>query len=179
LTEQDRDNIRAFLLKLISNMPRTAYNQMVYAFEHKMELSSEWVMLHRMGILSGIQPDWYDCCVDSCCAYTGAFSDLTECPYCDAPRRSPTGKSRRMFAYLPIIPRLQGFFQNPKSIDRLLYRHDYVHVPGTISDVFDGEHYRTLLNQNVVVDGITLPHKYFSGKYDVCLGVAMDSYLLF
>jgi hypothetical protein len=84
-----------------------------------------------------------------------------------------------MFCYLPIIPRLQGFFQNPKSIERLLYRHNYTHIPGQISDIFDGEHYRTLCQQNVVVDGQILPHRYFSGKYDVCLGVCMDSYLLF
>ncbi|KAJ7027106.1 hypothetical protein C8F04DRAFT_1294979 [Mycena alexandri] len=42
LTDKDRDNIRAFKLKLVSRMPRTAYNQMVYTFAHKMDLSSEW-----------------------------------------------------------------------------------------------------------------------------------------
>jgi hypothetical protein len=40
LTDRDRDDIRGFHLKLISKMPRTAYNQMVYAFQHKMDLSS-------------------------------------------------------------------------------------------------------------------------------------------
>ncbi|KAJ7083126.1 hypothetical protein B0H15DRAFT_749862, partial [Mycena belliarum] len=179
LSEQDRDNIRAFKLKLVSRMPRTAYNQMVYAFNHKMDLSSEWVMLHRIAILSCIEPVWYHCCIQSCAAFTGAFSDLAECPYCDEPRLSPTGKPRRMFCYLPLIPRLQGLFLNPKMIDRLLYRHNYTHVPGSISDVFDGEHYRNLRKQNVVVDGKTLPHKYFSGQFDICLGVCTDSYLLF
>ncbi|KAJ7114526.1 hypothetical protein C8R43DRAFT_903057, partial [Mycena crocata] len=179
LTEKDRDNIRGFKLKMMSQMPRTAYNQMVYTFDHKMDLSTEWVMLHRVAILSGIQPVWYHCCVNSCAAYTGRFSDLTECEYCDEPRLSPKGKPRRMFCYLPIIPRLQGFFQNPKSIERLLYRANYEHIPDTISDVFDGQHYRDLCDQHVVVDGETLEHKYFSGKYDVCLGVCTDSYLLF
>lgn len=142
LTEKDRDNIRTFKLKMISRMPRTAYNQMAYTFTHKMDLSSEWVTLHRVAILSGIEPEWYDCCVNSCCAYSGDFKDLTECPYdCGEPRFSPSGKSRRMFAYLPIIPRLQGYFQNPKSSERLLYRHNYRHVPGQISDVFDCDHY--------------------------------------
>ncbi|KAF7340818.1 hypothetical protein MSAN_02111100 [Mycena sanguinolenta] len=179
LTEQDRDNIRAFHLKLVSKMPRTAYNQMVYAFSHKMDLSSEWVMFHRMALLSGVEPRWFDCCPESCIAYTGAYSELTECPHCNGPRFSPTGKSRRMFCYLPIIPRLQGFFQNPKTIERLLYRANYEHIPGEISDVFDCEHYRSLCDKQVILDGKTLPHKYFSNKYDICLGVCMDSDLLF
>ncbi|KAJ7726336.1 hypothetical protein DFH07DRAFT_1001751, partial [Mycena maculata] len=167
LSETDRDNIRAFKLKMMSRMPRTAYNQMVYTFRRKMDLSSEWVMLHRIAILSRIEPAWYNCCINSCAAYTGDFSDLSECPYCDEPRLTPAGKPRRMFAYLPIIPRLQGFFQNPKSVQQLLYRHNYDHTPSTISDIFDSEHYRTLCKKHVVVDGRTLPHKYFSGKYDV------------
>ncbi|KAJ7301378.1 hypothetical protein DFH08DRAFT_724320, partial [Mycena albidolilacea] len=179
LTEQDRDDIRAFQLKLMSKMPRTAYNQMVYAFSHKLSLSSEWVMFHRMAILSGIEPLWFDCCVDSCIAYTDAYSELTECPFCDKHRYSPTGKPRRMFCYLPIIPRLQGLFQNLKSIERLLYRANYIHHPGKISDVFDGQHYRSLCQQNIVLDGNILEHKYFSGMYDVCLGICLDSYLLF
>ncbi|KAJ7026055.1 hypothetical protein C8F04DRAFT_1298344, partial [Mycena alexandri] len=115
----------------------------------------------------------------SCAAYLGAFRDLTECPYCDEPRLLKTGKPRRMFTYLPIIPCLQGLFQNPKSIQELLYHHNYKHIPGTISDVFDAEHYRTLCTRNVVVDGETLPYRYFSGKYDMCLGLCTDSYLLF
>ncbi|KAJ7224885.1 hypothetical protein C8J57DRAFT_1253129 [Mycena rebaudengoi] len=179
LTDEDCDNIQAFKLKMISHMPRTAYNQMVYAFSHKLELSSEWVMLHRMAILSGIQPVWYHCCINSCAAYTAAFSDLSQCAYCQEPRFSPTGKPRHMFCYVPIIPRLQGFFLNLKTINALLYRHNYQHAAGTISDVFDGEHYQTLLTKKVVVDGQTLPHTYFSGMYDICLGVALDSYLLF
>jgi hypothetical protein len=56
LKEQDRDNVRAFKLTMIARMLRTAYNQMVYTFDHKMDLSSEWDMLHRMAILSGIEP---------------------------------------------------------------------------------------------------------------------------
>ncbi|KAJ7745857.1 hypothetical protein DFH07DRAFT_748769, partial [Mycena maculata] len=130
----------AFKLKLVLKMPRTAYNQMVYSFQHKMELSSEGVMLHRIAILAKIEPTWYYCCLNSCAAYTGEFSELSHCPYCKEPCLSPAGKPRCMLGYLPFIPRLQGFFQNPKTIQHLLYRYNYIHVPDTISDIFDGEH---------------------------------------
>ncbi|KAF7345179.1 hypothetical protein MSAN_01894200 [Mycena sanguinolenta] len=56
LTEQDRDNISAFQLKMISNMPRVAFEQMRHAFRHKLDISSHWVMIHRVAILSRIEP---------------------------------------------------------------------------------------------------------------------------
>ncbi|KAJ7152445.1 hypothetical protein C8R46DRAFT_1357483 [Mycena filopes] len=179
LDDKDRDNIRAFSLKLVAQMPRAAYNQMVYTFRHKLDLSSEWVMLHRIAVLARVEPQYYHCCVNSCLAYTGGFAELDECPYCEEPRLSAGGKPRRLFCYLPIIPRLQGYFLNTDWASRLMYRHNYIHIPGSISDVFDGEHYRNLCTQNVVVDGKTLEHKYFSDERDLCLGIAMDSYLLF
>ncbi|KAJ7095754.1 hypothetical protein B0H15DRAFT_69465 [Mycena belliarum] len=46
VTEQDRDIIRAFKLKLMSNMPRAAFNQMRYAFQNKLDISSKWAIIH-------------------------------------------------------------------------------------------------------------------------------------
>ncbi|KAJ7450206.1 hypothetical protein FB451DRAFT_1527969, partial [Mycena latifolia] len=179
ITEQDRDNIRAFKLKLMANMPRSAFNQMRFAFQNKLDISSDWAITHRLAILSRVEPVWYHCCVNSCLAYTRGHSKRTLCPICHEPRYTTTNKPRRLFCYIPIIPRLQAYFLNPKMSEQLLYRHSYKHVPNTIADVFDGIHYRTLCRQNVVVDGQELPHKYFSGKYDAALGVCLDSYLLF
>ncbi|KAJ7271371.1 hypothetical protein B0H12DRAFT_731303 [Mycena haematopus] len=165
LTDQDRDNIRAFHLKVMSNMSREVYEQLRHAFDHKLDLSSEYVMIHRMAILSGVEPLWFHCCINSCMAYTGDDTDRTTCRFCNEPRFTHVlGKPRRLFCYLPIIPRLQGYFQNPDMAKVLLYRHTYKHEPNTIADVFDAAHYRTLRKQNVVVDGETLAYKYFSGK---------------
>lgn len=50
---------------------------------------------------------------------------------------------------------------------------------GGISDVFDGECYRQLRTPKVVVDGTELNHCYFSGEFDIALGFATHSYLLF
>ncbi|KAJ7688851.1 hypothetical protein B0H17DRAFT_937987, partial [Mycena rosella] len=179
LTETDRDNIRAFKLKMMSNMSRDVFEQMRWAFRHKLDLSSEWAVMHRMAILSRVEPVWYSCCVNSCLAYTSNDSEAESCRFCHEPRYTPhTRKPRRLFPYLPIIPRLQGYFQNPKMVERLLYRHNYKHKPGTIADVFDGVHYRTLRKKFVVRDGETLTHKYFDGKYDIALGACTDGFLL-
>ncbi|KAF8549657.1 hypothetical protein OG21DRAFT_1381620, partial [Imleria badia] len=57
------------------------------------------------------------------------------------------------FSYLPLIPQLQAFFQNAKAVELLLYHHQHLSTPDSISDVFDGEWYHILRNALVTVDG--------------------------
>ena len=144
-----------------------------------MDLSSEWIVIRQMALLSGIEPVWYDCCINSCVAYTQQYTDLRKCPLCDQDPFGSNGKARKVFGYLPLIPRLQGFFQNPKMVKKLSYRHRYVHTPGSISDVFDSQSYRQLLRKEVVVDGEVLPHHFFLGKYDISISICLDAFLLF
>jgi len=137
LTDEDRDNIRAFQLKLMGNIPRRVFDRMRRSFRHKMTIDSEWVILHRLASLSGIQPINYDCCINSCIAYTDNYSHHLQCSFCDEPCYSPGGRPRRQFSYLPIIPRLQALFESQDMIEMLAYRKTYVHAPGVIRDVFD------------------------------------------
>ncbi|KAJ7652366.1 hypothetical protein DFH06DRAFT_1418733 [Mycena polygramma] len=162
-------------------MPHQAFAQMRYAFKHKLDIRSHYAMIHRVAILSGVEPVWYHCCINSCMAYTGVHSDLKQCRFksCQEPRFAADGRPRRLFCYLPIIPRLQGFFQNPKKVEQLLYRHNYTPLPDSICDVFDGENYKSLCRKKVVVDGQELSHRYFSHKNNIALSICTDSYLLF
>ena len=152
---------------------------MRFAFQHKLDISSYWVILHRLAILSEIEPVWYDCCVNSCLAYTGEYEALDCCPDCNATRFNDNGKPRRKFCYLPLIPRLQGYFQNPRMIERLSYRHSYQYDPNNISDIFDSLHYQTLLKETVFVDGKPLDHSFFSDQHDIAVSVCFDGYLLY
>jgi hypothetical protein len=160
-------------------MPRSAFNQMRYAFQHKLQILSLYVITHKLAIISGITPVWYDCCVNSCVAYTGDHKDKQQCPICAESRYTQHQQPRRMFCYIPLIPRLQKFFSNPNLINQLSYRHNYKHDPDQISDVFDGEHYRTLQQKVVTINGTPLNHKYFSGEHDIAFSVCLDSYLLY
>ena len=162
-------------------MPRVAFDQMRYAFKHKLDINSHYAITRRLAVLSGIEPSYYDCCPKSCIAYTGDYALSQQCPLCSQTRfrEGPQQKPRRQFCYIPIIPRLQNFFANTKTIEELLYRHNYHMVPGIISDVFDSEHYRNLTKTTVTVDGKKLAHKYFSGKYDIAFSVCLDGYLLY
>src|SRR6202035_830230 len=102
LTEEDRDNVRAFKLKIMSNMSRKTFDQMRFTFRHKIDLDSGWVILHRMAILSGVEPVNYDCCVNSCMAYTGKYQHREDCPFCNEPRYTTKRHARRTFMYLPL-----------------------------------------------------------------------------
>ncbi|KAF9487455.1 hypothetical protein BDN71DRAFT_1545783, partial [Pleurotus eryngii] len=179
LSEQDRDNIRAFKLRMMSNMPCAVFNQMWQAFQHKITLDSEWVVMCRIAILTGIQPEWHDCCINSCIAYTSKYIYHISCPYCGEACRSPTGAVCRSFAYLPIMPQLRGYFMSSKMIDKLQYRSNYRQQDNIVADVFDSENYKRLQNHRVVIDGVKYHHRYFSDPDDIALGVCTDSYLLF
>jgi hypothetical protein len=179
ITEQDCDNIRAFQLKMLSNMPRIAFDRMRETFSHKMDIKLEFVILSRIAILSGIEPVPYDCCINACVVYTLNYEHHRRCPVCKQVRYGPGRQPRARFLYLPLIPRLQAIFQNPKLADRLSYRDEYIHQYGSIRDVFDGTHYRKLCCEFVRIDGELRPHKYFCDKRDVALALCVDGYLLF
>ncbi|KAJ3506832.1 hypothetical protein NLJ89_g6648 [Agrocybe chaxingu] len=179
LSEEDHDNIRAFKLLMVSKMPRIAFKQMRFAFQHKLDISSHYVILHRLAVLSRVVPIWQDCCVNSCMAYTKNASDDEFCSYCGEDRWNDVKKPRRMFCYIPMIPRLQRMFSDPETCDRLMYRHEYKISKDTISDVFDSRHYQNLCRSYVTVNGKQFSYKYFSDKHDLALSICFDSYLLY
>jgi hypothetical protein len=178
ITDQDRINARAFKLKRMSNMPRCTYHQMRHTFSNYLDIDSEYVALRRFALLTEIEPVLYDCCINSCLCYTGKYKYNQICRFCGEPRMRG-GKAQRHFSYVPLIPRLQGYFQSEAKIRALLYRDEYEHIPGRIGDVFDCLHYRGLLQKKVVVDGHEQDHLYFDSPYDIAFSFCADGYLLF
>ena len=160
-------------------MDRLAFEQMRFTYRREIRVDSEWVIMYRLAMLSKVEPVYYDCCINSCIAFLGQFELHEYCPICKQARYDGSGHARRLFMYLPIIPRLQALFRKPEVIESLSYRHNYVHHPGQIRDVFDAQHYRSLLRKKVVVDGVTQPYRYFSGEHDITFAIATDGYLLF
>ncbi|KAF9222844.1 hypothetical protein BS17DRAFT_641389, partial [Gyrodon lividus] len=130
-------------------------------------------------ILSGMKPVMYDCCPNSCIAYTKKYIHHQYCLFCEEPHLNANRKPCRQFAYFPLIPCLQGYFQSLDMIKLMSYHELYQHNPGKISDVFDGDHYQRLLRHRAVVDGKKLNHHYFSGSYDIALSLSTDDYLLY
>ncbi|KAI1787591.1 hypothetical protein LXA43DRAFT_895972, partial [Ganoderma leucocontextum] len=179
LTEEERDNICAFRLRFLGNVPRKIYDDFRRSFRHRLHLGSDWVILHRVASLSGVRPVWYECCINSCICYLGAYAQAHACPDCKEPRHSPAGLPRRYFCYIPLIPRLQAFFRSLRLIELMLYRARFVDDGDTILDVFSSEHYKRLCHTRVIVDGEELPHTHFSDDRDIALALCLDAYLLF
>ncbi len=87
-----------------------------------------------------------------------------------------------MFSYMPLIPCLRALMSNRTYATQLQYRadeHAKTRRPGTITDIFDGLHYRSLLGERVVVGDWTYPHNYFSDHRNIALGFATDGFAPF
>ena len=179
LSDEDRDNIHMFNLLMTGHISRCTYSQMRFAFRHKMNLDSQYIIFQWMAKLSGVQTLSVDCCKNSCIAYTTNYVYLKSCPCCGEAWCNQHGKPHRQFMYLPLIPQLQGYFQSTKMIEALSYRTAYDLAKGNISDVFNANHYQRLLCHHVMVDREKLPHRYFSDSWDIALGLCTNSYLLF
>ena len=191
LDNKEMDNVIAFALRLHS-MSRTQFEFFRAGYSDRLEVETEYKMYRLVETLSRLTPVKYDCCVDSCVLYAGEFADLDSCPYCQRSRYKTnyTGQTRKRvprqtFSYIPIIPRLQALFHNRKMVETLSYRAEYdkrFHPNGdynTIHDVFDSEHYRTLLKTEVTVNGKGLGYNHFPGRRDIAMGLSGDGVQVF
>ena len=61
-------------------------------------------------------------------------------------------------------------------IKQLKHQSHQTHTPGEYADVFDGANYHLMLNLQVVLEGVLLPHKYFSNPRNIAFGGSMDGF---
>jgi hypothetical protein len=171
--------MRPFALKVNTHLKSSAYNSLKYAFPDTPVPT--WKQSQaRAATLSGYSPERYDCCVNSCCCFTGPHAELTECPYCQASRYNSYGQPHQVFVYLPIIPCLKAFLANTTLAQKMRYRvQEHVHHDGKITDVFDSAHYRSLLTKHIVINGKKMPYYHFSDLRDFALGLSTDGFASF
>lgn len=106
LSAEDLNDIRAFNYKADTQITDTAYQKLSLSFPQLADLSSLYILQKRMVFLSGVKPVKYDCCINSCIAYTWKYATLPRCPFCHETRLDSENKPRRQCHYIPIIPRL-------------------------------------------------------------------------
>ncbi|KAF8595637.1 hypothetical protein BDV93DRAFT_409083, partial [Ceratobasidium sp. AG-I] len=175
--------VQAFNYKVTTDISGIVYSKLRRAFPDRLgDLPTAATLRARIGVLAGLRGSAIDCCINSCIAYTGDYSDEEDCPYCSEPRYKPHPHvparrvARLRFQYIPIIPRLINLFRNHAMAQKLRYRADRPTTPGTIADIFDGEFYRRLLGQRVTVGAETHNHYYFSKPTDLALGLSTDGF---
>lgn len=177
LDDDDMSLLRAFALKVGSHMSDKTFAKLPYAFPHD-NVPTIDVTRSRAQFLSGFKPEKYHCCVNSCCCFVGPHEDLDECPYCDETRYHPkTKRPRKVFTYLPLIPRLTALYANAERSKEMRYRAEgHEHLPGRYTDIFDSDIYRRLLGRPVIIDEKEAQHTYFNDPHDLALGLATDGF---
>ncbi|KAF5370298.1 hypothetical protein D9758_006954 [Tetrapyrgos nigripes] len=175
LSDEELTSLRTFAFKLKSNITNAGFDMLPFVFPR--EPVKTWkATQHEVAELSGLHPHVYDMCVNSCLAYTGPYTEHMTCQFCGEQRLRPDGKPRKLFVYIPLIPRLIGYYRSPSMIEKLKYRSNIESDGDVIDDVFDSTLYQELLNKSVVVNGETLDHKHFSDRRDIALGFGTDGF---
>ncbi|KAI0044414.1 hypothetical protein FA95DRAFT_1472281, partial [Auriscalpium vulgare] len=179
LDDTDLAILRQYSYKLRHHATDDAYRDLRNVFPHN-DVPSLDTARTRIAELASFKPQVLDCCINSCCCFTGAHANLDACPFCHEKRYKADQRARKHFTYLPIIPRLRAMAASKAVATQMQYRSSgHVPTPGTTSDVFDGKRYRRLQREYVVVDGKKMPHKFFEDDRDIALGLSTDGFAPF
>ncbi|KAF8054994.1 hypothetical protein FPV67DRAFT_1394393, partial [Lyophyllum atratum] len=176
LSSYDRAICRAFSYKVQTHTTDADFAKLPFAFPSHPPLPKLDGIRSRVAFLSGFKPEIYDCCINSCCCFVGPNEALVQCPHCEEPRYQSSGRARKRFVYIPLIPRLIAYASNCKMARTMGYRGEHKSTPGVTTDVFDGDLYRLLRSLLVEIDGKKLDHHYFSDPRDVALGLSTDGF---
>jgi len=184
LDPDDLDTICAFNYHITKSTTRDGFEAMRHAFPHRVQnVKSLYRTQRQIAELSGLKPEYSDCCVKICCCFTGSYENLDHCPFpdCQEPRYDGSGKPRMQFQHLPVGPRLKAMFLNKDVVELLDYRTTRTpsEHSNSISDVFDGKLYRDLCGKPVRVGGQVFDHKYFEDKRNITLGLSLDGFPIF
>ncbi|KIJ25032.1 hypothetical protein M422DRAFT_103022, partial [Sphaerobolus stellatus SS14] len=178
-SEEDFEALRAFAYQSKVGLTSQAYEKLRHTWP-ELKIDSLKVLRRHIHNLSGLSPVNYDCCVNSCCAFTGHLSDLTQCPHCNEDRFEANGHiSRKQFQYIPLKPRLQKLYTSHRSAHLNRHQSRHEHQPGKICDFYDSQVYQELLDKYVKVLDCVLPHKYFGDEWDIALLVLTDGFQFF
>jgi len=184
LDPNDLDDISAFNIHITHSTTEACFEDLRHSFPHHMgDLHSLYETQKRMAQLSGLYPEYSDCCIKICCCFTGKYKTLDHCPFpdCQEPCYNASGKPRFRFQHLPIGPWLGALFRNEETANFLHYRsnHTLNQNHDKTSDIFDGSLYRELCEQYVKAEGTTYSHKYFEDPRDIALGLSLDGFPIF
>lgn len=140
----------------------------IAAFDQRRLVDPDRMSFHRAARrieeLGSLTSEVYDCCLNSCVAYTGSYAALASCPLCSLARHhAGTMKARKTFEVIGIEDRLRAALAN-KSISQQL-RH--ARGEGQEADFDGGDAFRTLCADEP------------ANTFTVFVSASLDGYLLF
>ncbi|TGO31563.1 hypothetical protein BHYA_0524g00010 [Botrytis hyacinthi] len=129
-------------------------------------LPSVWRKNAQLQKKTGLQPEWIDCCVKSCMAYTGSKSADDCCSYgsCREPRwhkgtnKKGESRPRKQYLFFPLKGRLSAQFRSFKAECLTTYRASFDRIEDRDGDekewedVFDGDLYQNYHRKKLAED---------------------------
>jgi hypothetical protein len=103
---------KAFAYKVKTQTTDRAWPMTYQAFPQDPPLPPLDQLHAHVAFLAGLKLELYDCCLNSCLAYTGPHDVMQSCPHCKELQFHADGKPQKRFTYLPITPHLCMFAEN-------------------------------------------------------------------
>ncbi|KAI0749096.1 hypothetical protein C8Q74DRAFT_1374197 [Fomes fomentarius] len=85
LSEEDKRLLQIYAYQLKHKLTENAYKDLPSTFDIE-DLPSLKRLRSRVAFLAGLEHQLFDCCIQSCMAYTGPYTEFKECLYCEEPR---------------------------------------------------------------------------------------------
>ncbi|KAE8185538.1 hypothetical protein CF336_g7362 [Tilletia laevis] len=141
----------------------SGFSKSAKKLQKNIDILSKKRALSLVKLVTGVEENTYDMCVNSCIAYIGPNAGLDRCPHvrdgeiCGEPRFDQNGKPRRKYITLPILPRIRAKFKSGMTSTYLHERgQESRDTFGTAQHVFqdwpDGEIHQHFLRNGLFDD---------------------------
>jgi hypothetical protein len=170
-----------FAINYRHKITKLLYSNLRDLFQYELQLLTLHRLKTRMFRLSGWNTQRYDCCINSCVAYTGIYHELETCPYCQTPRHDSRGKAGTFYT-LPLTPQLQALYTgNRETRESMNYTAEMLdsYKPDKYRDIHDAQAIRNLLGSRVTCNGRSQKYSYFEDPRDIPLGLMTDGFQCF
>jgi hypothetical protein len=157
LTESEINALRMIRIKLLKGISTRTYDEINMVCRSANNFRTDRKIL--LG-LTGLKQKSISCCEQGCMSFV---EDEVLCTFCNTPR----GDAKWLFN--SFIEYNKKACQIATYREKLEYRYNFkLSQDGSFKDIFDGAHYRTLLEQG-----------YFKSKKDIALGLTTDGFCIF
>lgn len=128
MQDEDKAILQALAYKLRHNLTNDAFADLPKTFpiEH---FPSIVKIRSQLAFISGIVPQVFDCCPQSCMAYTGPLKALTQCLYCKTSRFDEYGNAHHRYSYIPFKDCLLALHRDKPTAKLMDYHAEFKPTP--------------------------------------------------
>ncbi|PVF92455.1 hypothetical protein CPB86DRAFT_686677, partial [Serendipita vermifera] len=181
LSSRERKNIKMFAISHRHKITQLLYSDLRSLFREELQLLTTYRLKTEVFKIAEWTSTRYECCENSCIAYTGIYKELQACPYCQSARHNSEGKPSTFYT-LPLTPQLQALYSgHGDSRQAMKYTGEMLesHNSEILRDIHDAAAIQSLLHKRIVVEGVRQECCYFSDRRDIPLGLMTDGFQCF